>query len=358
MGTVKTKKIMQIRRKINVIMLGAVAAFVLSSCKPSQGKIDLLVEDVFCQPICFGDSILGAPSALALSDSILAIVDTQSDSLIHIVNVEKQKYIRKVGVLGQGPTEFTMITSLNTSGNGSFGLYDPNKRTFYNMACRIDTVSFSPLFRIDSLMHYEVRPLANRLYLTTGIYEANRYCLVNSQGKIEKTFGEWPYRDEKEKNVSGRVKAQAYMGGITVNPSGTKFLSYVATADILSFYQLEKGEAHLVKESCLTYLDYAYSDNSNSFRGTSREAPLTYLAATSTEKYVYLLYSGKNTGKYNLSAFSGNIIYVYTWDGDKVAELKSDKDLQCLCVSPDGKVIYTIANTPEPTLVQISLPRL
>lgn len=349
---------MQIKRKINVIILGMAAAFALSSCTPNQRNMDLIVSDVFCQPICNDDSILGAPNALALSDSILAIVDTQSDSLIHIVNVGKQKYICKTGVLGQGPAEFTMITSLNTSGNNSFCLYDPNKRTFYDMTCMMDTASFSPLFRIDSLMHYEVRPLANHLYLATGIYEANRYCLVNSQGRIEKTFGEWPYRDEKEKNVSGRVKAQAYMGGITVNPSGTKFLSYVATADILSFYHLEKGEAHLVKETCLTYPDYAYNDNSNSFRGTSREAPLTYLAAASTEEYVYLLYSGKSTGKYDLNAFSGNMIYVYSWDGDKVAELKSDKDLQCLCVSQDGKVIYTIASTPEPALVQILLPEL
>lgn len=334
------------------------AAFALLSCQSNQRKINVVISDVSCQPICFGNSILGAPSALALSDSILAIVDTQSDSLIHIVNVEKQQYIRKTGVLGQGPTEFTMITSLNTSGNSSFQLYDPNKRTCYDMTCMMDATLFSPLFKIDSLMHYEVRPLAGHLYLATGIYEANRYCLINAQGRIENTFGEWPYRDEKEKSVSSRVKAQAYMGGITVNPSGTKFLSYVATADILSFYHFEKGEVRLVKESCLSYPDYAYNDDSNSFRGTSREAPLTYLAATSTEEYVYLLYSGKSTGKYNLNAFSGNIIYVYTWDGGKVAELKSDKDLQCLCVSQDGRVIYTIASIPEPTLVQILLPRL
>lgn len=348
---------MQMKRK-NRIMLGLAVSFVLLSCKPSQSKMDVVISDVFCQPVFFGDFILGAPNALALSGSILAIVDTQSDSLIHFVDVEKQKYIRKSGTLGQGPKEFTMITSLNSSLNSSFCLYDPNKRTFYDMTCMSDSTSFSSLFRIDSLMHYEVRPLAGHSYLAVGIYETNRFCLVDSQGQIKKVFGEWPYRDEKEKNLLGQIKAQAYMGGMTVNPSGTKFLSYVATADILSFYHLKEGEAHLVKESCLTYPDYAYNDNSSSFRGTSREAPLTYLVAASTEKYVYLLYSGKNTIKYGLDAFSGNTIYVYDWNGNKVAELKSDKDLQCLCVSPDGKVIYTIANAPEPTLVRILLPEL
>lgn len=348
---------MQIKRR-NGIMFVLVALCALLSCKPDQKKIDVVISDVSCQSVFCSDSVLGAPNALALSGSILAIVDTQSDSLIHFVDVGKQKYLRKGGALGQGPSEFTMITSLNSSSNNSFCLYDPNKRTFFNMACLTDGTSFTPLFKIDSLMHYEVRPLAGHSYLATGIYEDSRYCLIDSQGRIEKVFGEWPFRDEKEKNVSGRIKSQAYMGGMTVNPSGTKFLSYVATADILSFYHLEKGGVHLVKESCLTYPDYAYNDNSGLFRGTSREAPLTYLAATSTEEYVYLLFSGKNTDKYGLGAFSGNTIYVYDWNGNKVAELKSDKDLQCLCVSQDGKVIYTIANDPEPVLVRILLPEL
>lgn len=340
-------------------MFGLAISFALLSCKPSQKNTDVVISNVSCQSVFYSDSVLGAPNALALSGSILAIVDTQSDSLIHFVDVENQKYLRKSGTLGQGPSEFTMITSLNSGPNNSFCLYDPNKRTFYNMACLTDSTSFTPLFKIDSLMHYEVRSLAGHSYLATGIYEDSRYCLIDSQGRIEKVFGEWPFRDEKEKNVSGRIKSQAYMGGMTVNPSGTKFLSYVATADILSFYHLEKGGGHLlVKESCLTYPDYAYNDDSGSFRGTSREAPLTYLAAASTDEYVYLLFSGKNTSKYDLGAFSGNTIYVYDWNGNKVAELKSDKDLQCLCVSQDGKVIYTIANNPEPTLVQILLPEL
>lgn len=342
--------------RMKSILLGLAVSSVLFSCKSVQKETDVIISDVHCQSVAGVDSILGTPSAMALSGSVLAIVDTQSDSLIHFIDIGKQKYIRKSGAIGQGPSEFTMVTSLHSNGSHSFSLYDPNKRTLYNMACTDGATRFTPLFSIDSLMHYDVRPLAGNVYLATGIYSSGRFSLIDAQGHVEKTFGEWPYRDEKEKAVSGPVKAQAYMGGMTVNPSGTKFLSYIATADMLSFYRLDKGEAHLVKESCLTYPDYAYHENPSSFRGTSREAPLTYLAAASTDEYVYLLYSGKNTAKYGLNAFSGNLIYVYDWEGNKLAELKSDKDLQCLCVSKDGKDIYTIANTPEPTLVRIPLP--
>lgn len=349
---------MQIKRKNSLLWGLIISSTLLLSCQSGKKNTAIVKADVSCQPLLSNELMLGAPNAVALSGSVLAITDTQSDSLIHFVDIEKQKAIQKAGSLGQGPNEFTMITSLNPGKNHSFHLYDPNKRTLYQMDSTTDGTSFTPLFHIDSLMHYEVRPLADHSNVATGIYEKNRFRLVDAQGQIKKSFGEWPYRDEKEKNLSGRVKAQAYMGGLTVSPSGTKFLSYVATADILSFYQLEKGEIQLVKENCLTYPDYAYNDPSSSFRGTSPKAPLTYLAAASTEKHVYVLYSGKSTDKYDLGAFNGKMIYVYNWDGEKVAELKSDQDLSCLCVSPNGKAIYTIANMPEPTLVKIDLPEL
>ena len=89
---------------------------------------------------------------------------------------------------------------------------------------------FTPAFRIDSGLPLEVHPMANGKFIAPGIYEKYRYCVLDSNGQVHSTLGEWPYRDKDEKTVSGIVRSQAYMFGIASSPSKTKIrrLSYVS----------------------------------------------------------------------------------------------------------------------------------
>lgn len=103
---------------------------ILHSCQ-SGNQETIREENVICQPICGDDYIMGGPNAMALSDSILAIVDVKSDSLLLFFNVKEGRSIRKVGVRGQGPSEFSVLSSLESGGGSSFSFYDINKRTFF-----------------------------------------------------------------------------------------------------------------------------------------------------------------------------------------------------------------------------------
>lgn len=53
--------------------------------------------------------------------------------------------------------------------------------------------------------------MANGKYIAPGIYDNYRFCLLEPDGQVQSTFGEWPYRDEEEKKVSGIVRSQAYV---------------------------------------------------------------------------------------------------------------------------------------------------
>lgn len=339
------------------VLLGMIILF-LHSCQ-SGNQETIREENVICQPICGDDYIMGGPNAMALSDSILAIVDVKSDSLLLFFNVKEGRYIRKVGVRGQGPSEFSVLSSLESRGGSSFSFYDINKRTFFytNMTTDED-VRFISAFHVDSVFPFEVHSMANGRFIASGIYDNYRFCLLDSSGQVQSTFGEWPYRDEVEKNVSGMVRSQAYMFNIATSPSKTKFVASLLSADILAFYQLENDLVHLIKETILTYPEYEYRNNPTSYSGASRDAPMNYLSATCSEDYVYVLYSGKSFRENALASFLGNIIYVYTWSGDKLAVLKSDKLLGKICLAEDGKAMYAIAYDFDPVLVQFSLPQL
>ncbi|WP_217938449.1 BF3164 family lipoprotein [Bacteroides acidifaciens] len=339
-------------------LLGGILILLLLSCRSSNQET-IRVENIICQPIICGDNyIIGGPREMALSDSILAVMDAKSDSMLLFFNVKSGKYLGKAGIRGQGPSEFTVLSSLESHGGGSFSFYDINKKTFYyTNSVMGDGVQFIPAFRVDSGLPLEVHPMANGKFIAPGIYEEYRYCVLDSSGQVHNTFGEWPYRDEDEKKVSGIVRSQAYMFGIAPSPSKTKFIASLLSADILSFYQLENDSVHLLKETILTYPDYEYRNSPTVYSGASKDSPINYLCATCSENYVYVLYSGKNFRQDALASFSGNVIYVYTWNGNKIAMLKSDKMLGKICLAEDGKTMYAIAYDLDPVLVQFPLPQ-
>ena len=339
-------------------LLGGILILLLLSCRSSNQET-IRVENIICQPIiCEDNYIIGGPREMALSDSILTVMDAKSDSMLLFFNVKSGKYLGKAGIRGQGPSEFTVLSSLESHGGGSFSFYDINKKTFYyTNSVMGDGVQFIPAFRVDSGLPLEVHPMANGKFIAPGIYEEYRYCVLDSSGQVHNTFGEWPYRDEDEKKVSGIVRSQAYMFGIAPSPSKTKFIASLLSADILSFYQLENDSVHLLKETILTYPDYEYRNSPTVYSGASKDSPINYLCATCSENYVYVLYSGKNFRQDALASFSGNVIYVYTWNGNKIAMLKSDKMLGKICLAEDGKTMYAIAYDLDPILVQFPLPQ-
>lgn len=343
-------------RYLRFIIVTVWMLFLFFSCQ-SGSKENIRVENIWCHPICGDDYIIGGPRAMALSDSILVIVDNKSDSMLLFFDIKAGKYLRKAGVRGHGPTEFTMISSLRPYDKGVFSFYDPNQRTYYTCTLTDDGVQFTSLFRADSILSLEVCPIANERFIATGIYDDFRFCLLGLDGQVQSSFGEWPYRDEVEKKVSGEIRSQAYMFNIAVSPSKTKFLAYLLSSDILAFYQLDGDSVRLIKEAVTSYPDYKYRNNPTIYSGTSKNTPLTYKSATCSEDYVYLLYSGRTFQEHGLGVFSGNIIYVYTWSGEKIAMLKSDKLLQDICLSEDGKSMYAIANDPDPVLVHFTLPQ-
>lgn len=342
--------------KNKMLLLGGILIILLLSCR-SGNQETIRIENIICQPICGDDYILGGPKEMALSDSILAVIDAKSDSMLLFFDVKAGKYLGKVGIRGQGPSEFTVLSSLEPQSGSSFSFFDINKKTYYyTNSITSDDVRFTPAFRVDSGLPLEIHPMANGRFLAPGIYEKYRYCVLDSGGQVCSTFGEWPYRDEDEKKVSGTIRSQAYMFSIAASPSKTKFVASLLSANMLSFYQLEKDSLHLLKESILTYPDYEYRNSPTNYSGTTRNTPLHYLCAACTEDYVYILYSGKKFSECGLATFRGDIIYVYNWNGDKIAMMKSDKMLKEICLSEDEKSMYAIAYDPDPVLAQFSLP--
>ena len=74
-----------------------------------------------------------------------------------------------------------------------------------------------------------------------------------------------------------------------------------------------------------------------------------YTKGYATDKYLYLLFSGRKVTDANY--LFGNTIHVYDWDCNLVHNIKINKDISALAVSKDDKKLYVFDPKSEEVLV-------
>lgn len=328
------------------------STIVLCSCSSQSPKEDIPVFLVSTNSVGNKEWILGAPNGLAVFNEWLVINDSKSTAPLHFIDINKEIYIGLKGEYGQGPNEMGLITSLCSTKEQGIVCYDPNRRILY----KIDSDTIKSVFQTnkDVFFHQNVYPLKGKKYLSAGIYPEKPFCILDSIGNVQSIFGDFPYRDPKEQEAPGEIKSQVYQMKISLSPSAERFVAYSLWGGFLEFYQTVTDTPSIVKKEHLYYPEYRYE--SGIYQGASRSNEVTYLDATASDDHVLLLYSGKTMQNDGLKAFTGDRIFVYNWDGEKIAELKTDKQLKCLSLSTDGKSVYAIALDPEPILVKTLLP--
>ena len=235
----------------------------------------------------------------------------------------------------------------------TFSANDVNRRRFSTVHLNPEDDSWrvEHHLKFDSLMHIYVQPIANNRYVATGIYDDCHLMLLDEKGKPLKGFGEWPYQDEQEKKVPGKIRASVYQGKLEVSPSGDKLVFAVASGDMLYFYRiLPNGELELISKHENTYAHYEHTTGAH--YGT---APFSNIDACATDDYVYTLYAGRSLKEHGMKCFQGNLIRVYDWKGTLVKKLQLDVDVEQIVVSKDDRKIYAIADLPDPVLVVFEL---
>ena len=333
--------------------------FLFSSCSQNSNKDDVLA--VRCQhEILFDDNeyILGKPSNMALIDSMLVIVDSQMSPMLHLLNVKTGKPIGQYLSRGQGPDEYMRIGTLERLNRDTLFFHDLNKRVccFLILPKKENGIpKIIEAFKCTGTAHNTLIPLKDDSYIASGVYQEGRFCLLTDSGKTKKFWGNYPSRDDREKSVTNFIKSQVYMGQLSSSPANDKFIFHATAADLLSFYEYKNGEIRLLKEIQRSLPDYEYGENMDKFQGTSRKNPFTYLSACTTERFVYLLYSGKTYHNDGLNAFKSNLIHVYNWQGEKIKDLYLDVDIKEMSVSDDDRLMYAVADLPNPTIVSFEL---
>lgn len=324
----------------------------LISCS-NKPKMEIEEMKLQLAPLTIDSLTIGQAYGMLLVDSNLLIVDGHSDFLFHWINLNNFTY-KDIGKIGQGPDEFLHFDNFYCI-NGKYGFYDRRLRHSNDILFSEHGISLNKNMGYNSL-HYKVVPTAFDTFIGIGPYEKGLFCILDSKGDTVNIVGEQPYRDETERSIPEIARAMAYQGKIAISPCGKHLAHAIYTAPIISFYELSPKDISLSMSHIESYPTYKPELDNNSYASAmSKSNKLGYIDIAVTDKYVYALLSGRSIKESGLSAFTGNVICVFDWEGTLHKKIICNTDLTTICVSPDDSMIYAVGLVEDYELLSAEL---
>jgi len=341
-------------KRITILVFSLIT--IISGCKNTR-PIEENISYINHHMINIGNDIIGRGGPMLSFQDQTVGIEFLFDTCFYTWDNKKSSFFR-FGNRGQGPDEFLHPSSLQCTSDTTIGIYDLFTKRF-------DEIRF-PLERYEvkktNNVLFESRTFRiiktnNNQYLGIGAYEESMFTLYDSLGRKINSFFEYPYKNKEEGKIKNHLRAMAYQGCLISNPSMTKCVYACSKGDILHFYTIQKDNIEVIKRIEKIYPQYITEEENGGFGAPmSKDNMVGYIHAYATDKYVYLLFSGKTINDYfSLNKREdGDNLFVYNWDGEVVKQFKLDIACQYFCVHHDTKMI-AIAEYPEPCLVSFDL---
>ena len=292
---------------------------------------------------CFTISAL-KPSGLDLyNDSFLIVRNANNTSNYHfsIFNLHTKQF--QLNVLGSGRKkgnsmgflsygilgdhlwvndiikEKLILTSLDSA------LYYKNDSSFTEIAV--------PTF------FYSVRLLAPTELLGSGDYESeNRLALLNlSTGVTERKMV--PYSQDSTLHYT-RPEKMAYESFLFLKPSQDKCVLAARYADRIQLFDLNSGTSSIIKgpENYEPDVSPMVGSDGKELSARNAKTRFAFVRGKTTNRFVYLLYSGNNHQSENHEY--GKYIYIYDWSGTPVKKIDLPVYIVDFAVTSNDTTIY------------------
>ncbi|MDR0538751.1 MAG: TolB-like 6-bladed beta-propeller domain-containing protein [Tannerellaceae bacterium] len=303
---------------------------------------------------------IGIPGYIIATEKHLVGFNTGADLFFYKQNTSQADSVYRFGKGGQGPDEFVHPSTLQYINDSLAGTYDITLRTFNEISLTPNTVPLKQkTLRFDNNMNFSILKTSYNQYIGMGAYPEGMFIMFDSLGNTIKNFFEYPFQTADERKIKNQLRAMAYQGKISANRSGTKFVYAAFNADIIHFYDILNGEIELKYKIEKHFCEYLPEEINGSFSAIIKSTvKRTYCDVYATDKYVYLLYSGKSYEEYKEHILDCDILIIYDWSGNLKKEISLNTPCKYLCVSPDDTKMWAISEIPEPTIIEFDLTKL
>lgn len=355
-----------------VVLLGIVTA-----CNFSKEKTDTGNEsDIKYRVVTFSDEdvpvripLVGrkysfkeifVPESILLVDGMLVIGDRYDKSMIHLIDVANNRYVRKYGKLGEGPGEMGPVSNLLLgSSPGSFWVYSGNVKRLseFNVNDTSVLASHQILQQGDFYQAFEMAWSSDSTLMTIRTDGEEKFVEFNLDGKVINAFGSWSGMIDDEAPYS--IIISLHQGSLVSSPEKSLFLKTCAQRDLIEIFNRDSGEIISVRgpENKVPRFTIDFSAG-YAMPVMGKNFQLFYANGFIGSEFIYCLYSGQFTedlakwGDYNKK------IYVFSQRGGVKAVLELDHSLYNFTIDEKRSKIYGVTYDKDPNIVEYNLPRI
>ena len=293
------------------------------------------------------DCLIGKPYGLTFYDALLFVYDLYEGNALTVIDTRISQCKNRVLSIGQGPGEVVGALRLSVSPQQKkLYVFQIQSGRFNSYEIRGEELAF------QESVHISERPAnvvaVQDAFIGIGPFERGRYHVYNKQGTQKDEVGAYPF-DGEEMNVQSRFFL--YQGYLCSQPDGTHFALGSSYSDNLEFYGIQENKVKLLKK-------YGFREVKAKFDETiqlDNDCLLGYKDSFGTERYCYMLYSGKTYSENNYQKYGAAHIFVFEWDGTFVQSYRFDKDVLAFCVDDPNKVFYGIVLENEYVIMKFEM---
>lgn len=316
--------------------------FVIIGCN-SPSDLEIKKYSVKSSIVEIDSSLFGNPSRLMLSDSLFFISDEVDGFYFAVFDIKNKKFLKRFGKKGNGPNE--IITPFNTfMYNGNFAFKTLNTEIIATFNINEILTKSEPAVNIiaelreekKNLIHTNVIPLKNdNQFLSTGFFSNGKYAVIDIKNGTDSIFGTYSIPNV---NMNQFNMGHIFQTSIIHHPSQKKVVNIGRVYDQIEIITYnDKGDYDIISNNPSFQPEINYEGNPR----LSRSSRFAFLDISVTERYIYILYSGKTFIEHREGVFFSNKVHVYDWDLNKKYEYELNHDIPSLIVSPNDKDLYS-----------------
>lgn len=298
---------------------------------------------------------------LIIFDSILVVNEAFQKKIFKYYDINTGIKIDGFINKGKGPNELSFPRLLYKLNDRIFTTYDESKKVliyFYINDILKKKYQFGEKIEFDNvnLSIFRIYPISDTLFIILGAFEEGKYCLYNNQTKKTTLHISFPV-DKRYEKISNYLKGWAHQGELAVKPDRSKFV-FVCKNGYFDICSIDNNELTLKKRKVYFQSEYKTMNGAVAHSSKSKYA---FRSVSSSDKFIYMIYSGRTKEESGDEYFAGNNILIYDWNGFPVCNLRTDRFLKKITVDEKNQVVYgycTNPSTGEPEIIKYELPKM
>jgi hypothetical protein len=331
----------RMRKNIILRLLVIVIAFFMVTCTSNNKKLVFEKEENASSIPVKNSPFLGLPIVLVHFENQLLISDFYLDSLITIFDLNENRVIAKLAKKGIGPNEALPPLTISIV-NDSLLTFNKNKFQlgYYDLKTGSGIRGENHfLFQVTTQVS-QIAHIHYGLYLASGFFEhEKRYALLNSEGKIENEFGDFPHFLDGEKDRPANAKAMFHQTRFETNRNVKKIACLSShVLDIVDF----SDDFYVSQRILLDTYNYKFSVGDVLFAEKTEDTSVGAIDVTSTDRYIYVLFNNSKNQVFKLN----KELWIFDWAGTPIKKIKVDETIRLITAISDS-LLYAIALMDE-----------